>query len=539
MNLKQFFHKEERRYTLSGTNIDALSETLQEMLASIGTEKREIIRVRLLTEELLLNWQERFGEEAELTLSTGRRFGQYQISLTLQGAPCNPLTEREENESWYGRLTADLGLTPVWSYDNGTNCVMFRRKKQRPSTLKGLLLAVLLAAAATALGFLLPDEFRTEAVEKVLDPLCETFLGLLETAALPLVFLSIADGIYGIGDAAAFGSLGKRMTLRFLISTTVFTLIAAAAILPLFRLNRVGTGGTLEVSSILHMLLDMLPKNLLLPFTEGHPMQVVILAVGIGMALLVLGRHTEGIARLVGQANSLFICIMEWLDGLISAFVFLVLVRLGWSEALDALSGAWKPILLYFSACALLLLGALLWTARKAGLPARILVKKLLPVFLTALSSASSTAAHSVSFECAEEELGIDKGLVKVGVPIGFVLCIPGEPLNYLVMAFFFAEYYQAECSTAWIVMMVLLCLILGFATPPVPGGTLASFTLLFAQAGIPIAAVGMSLAVAMLFDFIGTALNVTFLQLELLNLAHRFRLLNERRLRKTQHEHG
>ena len=182
---------------------------------------------------------------------------------------------------------------------------------------------------------------------------------------------------------------------------------------------------------------------------------------------------------------------------------------------------------------------AWLWTARKAGLPVRVPVKKLLPVFLTALSSASSTAAHSVSFECAEEELGVDKGLVKVGVPIGFVLCIPGEPLNYLVMAFFFAEYYQTECSTAWIVMMVLLCLILGFATPPVPGGTLASFTLLFAQAGIPIAAVGMSLAVAMLFDFIGTALNVTFLQLELLNLAHRFRLLDERRLRKTQREHG
>ena len=532
MIIQTIFHKEETRYTLGSASIDEVSEALQELLSSIGTEKREIIRIRLLTEELLLNWQEKFGEEAEFTLSAGRRFGQYQITLTLRGDPCNPLTGDEEKGNWYGRLTAELGLAPSWSYDNGTNCVIFRRKKRKPSTLKGLMLAVLLAAAVTALGFLLPDEFRAEAVEKILDPLCETFLGLLETAALPLVFLSIADGIYGIGDAAAFGSLGKRMTLRFLTSTTLFTLIAALAILPLFRLNRAGTGGTLEISSVLAMLLDMLPKNLLLPFTEGHPMQVVILAVGAGMALLVLGRQTEGIARLVGQANSLFICVMEWLDGLVSAFVFLVLVRLGWSKALGAMAGAWKPVAIYFAACALLLTGALLWSAKRSGLPVKTLMKKLLPVFLTALSSASSTAAHSVSFECAEKELGVDKGLVKVGVPIGFILCIPGEPLNYLVLVFFFAEYYQTDCSAAWVVMVVLLCLILGFATPPVPGGTLASFTLLFAQTGIPAAAVGMSLAVAMLFDFIGTALNVTFLQLELLRLAHRFHLLDERRLR-------
>ncbi len=48
----------------------------------------------------------------------------------------------------------------------------------------------------------------------MITPVFDTFMGLLSAVAGPLIFLSVAGGIYNIGDIATLGKVGKRIISR-------------------------------------------------------------------------------------------------------------------------------------------------------------------------------------------------------------------------------------------------------------------------------------------------------------------------------------
>ena len=79
----------------------------------------------------------------------------------------------------------------------------------------------------------------------------------------------------------------------------------------------------------------------------------------------------------------------------------------------------------------------------------------------------------------------------------------------------------------------VLIVSILTVASPPVPGGALACYTIIFSQLGLPDTALEVVLVLDVLFDFLATGFNMTFLQSELLLQANKMQLLDDKILRK------
>ena len=63
---------------------------------------------------------------------------------------------------------------------------------------------------------LLPDGVRLAISEELITPVFGSFMGLLSAISGPLIFLSVAWGIYSIGDTATLGTIGKRMISRIL-----------------------------------------------------------------------------------------------------------------------------------------------------------------------------------------------------------------------------------------------------------------------------------------------------------------------------------
>lgn len=62
------------KYLLSGETIDAVSEKIENHLTAFSVDKRNVLRFRLMFEEILLNYRDRFGEETEFTLRCEKRF---------------------------------------------------------------------------------------------------------------------------------------------------------------------------------------------------------------------------------------------------------------------------------------------------------------------------------------------------------------------------------------------------------------------------------------------------------------------------------
>ena len=522
-------------FTLKATDIDKVSDAVQAFLQNAKTEKRNILRLRLTVEHLLLTWREAFGDDTPITLSTGSRFGRPYITLELKGESVDPLTDSEDDFGEYtGRMMAHMGLTPTYNYQKGTNILTIRLAKKRLNPLAALLLAAMAAVGIGLAGLALPETVRTSVANDFLSPLYETFLGILSTIAGPMIFLSVAWGIYGVGDATVFGKIGKRMLLRFFGVTCLVCIAAFALIAPFSHLTFAGAGLNLSgIKGIFDLLLGIFPKNIVSPFLEGNTMQIILIATVMGCIMLILGSQTKMVATLIEQINYVIQYLMELVSSLVTAFIFIILLRLIWSGSLSTILSAWVPVVTFIAATLILALVWILYVgARKKVSPLK-LVKTIFPPFFIALTTASSSAAFGANINCCQNDLGIDGKMTNFGIPLGIVLYKPVTAISFAACVLYFAPLYQVEVSVVWLFTAVLVISIITVALPPVPGGTLACYTIVFIQLGIPPAAIAVAMVLDVVFDFISTGFDTVFRQCELILQADRVGMLDKDTLRK------
>ena len=104
----------------------------------------------------------------------------------------------------------------------------------------------------------------------------------------------------------------------------------------------------------------------------------------------------------------------------------------------------------------------------------------------------------------------------------------PASALCFILICIHSANVYAVECSATWLVLVIFAGVILAIASPPIPGGTLTCYTILFAQLGIPESALVTALALDVLCDFVATGMNMFCLQMELVIQAKSTGTLNE-----------
>lgn len=524
-----------KTYQLTNESVDEISEHIAQFLSENKTEPKNILRFRLLSEEFLLDWQEHFSSEAVCQLKMGKHFGHSYLTLELPGESFNPLVKDIENFGEYrSRLLANMGLAPLYSYDRGRNRITFKLKKPPFNPLASLGIAVVSALLVGLGGMYLPAIIRDVLLNNVLTPIYDTFFDLLGTIAGPMVFLSVAWGIYGIGDTATFGRIGKRMIGNFLGSSFLLAAISTALALPFFSLHyAIGGGSFSQVDSLFQMILDFIPPDMVSPFLNGNSMQIITMAIAVGLALLILGKQTEYVAQTIEQINYIIQLLMELISKLVPSFIFIVLVQMIWSGTFTSVLSAWKPVVVFVVIGLLVSAALLLLAALSGGASPKLVLKKSLPTFIIATTTASSVASFGHCVSTCENKLGVNNSVTSFGTPLGIVMFPPGTAIYFLLICIHAAETYGVQCSVAWFVLAIFTATILAIASPPIPGGTLTCYTIMFSQLGLPEEALVVALALDVLFDFLATGLNMFCLQLNLVIQAKKMGLLDVSILRR------
>ncbi len=519
--------------TLRNENIARASGLAEKDLEEWGVDGRAILQIRLAVEETLLKYQEVFGTEAVFVQKHTRRFQRIRLELSIKGEQFDPFDTGEEEQSEVLRgLLANMGVAPVWQYKNGVNMILFTPKKKKRSQMVSLALSVVLALLCGGLCRFLPAGVRALIAEELIGPVFNRFMGLLSAIAGPMVFLSVAWGIYSSGDTATMGRIGKRMIGRFMLMTVLLTLPACVAAIPLFSLNA-GGGGRFDFSELFQMVLDIVPGNFFTPFTEGNPLQIIFVAVLIGMAMLILGNKATAAASFVEQSNYIVQLIMEAVSSFVPLFVFGSILNMILSNDFSVFLPAYKLILAMLMGDVILLAVYLVLVCAGRKVPPRVLLKKMMPTFLIALTTASSSAAFGANMECCEKDLGIDRRIVNLGVPLGQVIFMPGVSVMFLAVGFCMAEIYGVTVSPVWLATAFLISIVLAVAAPPIPGGALTCYTILFVQLKIPMDAIAVTIALNVILEFATTAVNLFCLQAELVELAAGLDMLDAGKLRE------
>ena len=527
---KSALQKRRENVILDRAGVDQLSALLTRGLEEAGVDRKDVIRLRLAAEEILGLWQTGLGEGTLCTFRCGTRLGRMFLELSAPGRQIGPDEAAADmaGQMLCANLLAQAGLAPVYSYQDGVNrLAVYPARPRKLSPVLQLLLAILGAGTVGAVLLALPPQ-AAETAAAVADPLFTALMGILQTLASPMIFLSVCWGIVNIGDIHLLGHIGKTVLLRFLGAVFLLTGATAACLVWCFLPEQgASTLGENAAAQIYSMLLGIIPSNVVDPFLEGNSLQIICMAVCAGLVLLVLGEKTSALRALLSQMNEAVQFMMEVVSRYIPLFVFVSLLTLLLSDALSSLGGVVKGLVLGVAACLVWPLLYALWAALRLKVSFPRLVRKLLPTYLIALSTASSSAALSTNLETCERRLGISGRIVHFAVPLGQVVFKTGGAVGFLVLALGLAEFYGVTMPLPWVVTGVLTAGLLAIAAPPVPGGSLTCYTVLLSQLGIPAEAIGLAVAGNVILDFFMTSCGISCLQSELMLSAHKLGMLD------------
>lgn len=520
---------------LNAASIDEYSELVRNFIVSLGNPRSDALRYAMSMEEILLDTRDQCGEGLPVRLTTGSRFTRPYILLEIDGKPVNVYSGADSAQGVLGRgMLKNLGLAPYYSYSGSINSYMFKLQKKRLNPFVTLLITVAAALIAGFCGSLSPQAARETVLNMLLNPLHDTFLNILGCVAGPMIFLSVAWGIYGIGDVATLKRIGKKLLGRFAGIVSVAVFACCLICLPLFSLRFSGaTGSVSDFSKIVSMILGIVPQNIFSPFVDGNTLQIIFLAIVFGIAMMFLAQKTTAVAQVVEQINYIVQFLIELISRLVPYFIFIVIVQMIWSGSLGLFLNITKLFVVFIAIAVLMMVIMLLYTSVKNRAGFSVIFKKSLPGFITALTTASSAAAFGTNMKICREKYGIHDSITAFGLPLGLATFKPTTALYYVVVSMFFAEMYGIDVSVGWMFILLFSSVVLSFATPPIPGGALASYTVLFTQLGIPAEALAIALSCDVLIDFICTGCDQLALPLALLNEAARFGMVDSDILRK------
>ncbi len=534
MGLSERTEQAGENFALTGEAIEKAAETIENYLQAVHTERTDMLRIRFSLEEALLRWRDRFGEDARVRLTAGKRLGRPTITMELTGDPYDPLTNAENDlGAWADSLLSGIGLSPVYTYRRNTNTVQLRLKRRQFHPVLALGIAVALGLLVGLLGeVLLPDTLRELVLRVFFEPVRTAFLRILNTAAGPIIFFSVLSAVCGVGSAALMSKAGRKLILRFLASISVMTVVAAAAALLLFR-PEVGSGAESgEIHGMLDLFFRIIPTDIFTPMISGNSPQLILIAVILGHAFLSVGQQTGGLIAIVEQINAVGLLIADWVGQVAPYFISLLLIFGIWSESAAPFAGIWKPVVLFCAVLGILFILQITAVAAKEKLSPLALFDKLRSSFAVAFRTCSVNSAYGANQTCCERRLGIDRQLVKIGLPLGLLIYMPAGTVAAMIVVLCEAAVCHITVSPFWLIAAVLLTVTLQAASPPVTGIGLLTYAVVFAQLGIPEDALMTAMLLDILFGFVTAPFNQAMLQLELIPEADRAGLLNKKILR-------
>ena len=519
------------QYNFSNSNIDLACEDVGAFLTSVGVGKREVLRIKLTLEEILLEYQARFGEEAGFKIRCVKRFLTIKVELIVSGCIYNPL-EKDEEENLIHGILAGIGLAPSYGYRNGKNYIVFTPKKKTLSSTVKMGVAIGLAVLCGILLNLSSDGIRTGLNEYVLTPVTDAFMGLISAVSVPLVFLSILSSICSMGNMETLGKIGSKTIKVIVLYMTVIS-VFMTALGSLFFHVQWGSGGTSGFSQILNLIYNIIPSNLFEPFVTGNTLQLIFISIIVGLAMLVLSSSVNGVFKLVEQFNSIVQTIMTGLSSMLPILIFVLFTGMISGGEFGILFDSWKIVAVFLLLIVVYYVLTVLYIAFRKKVSPTLLLKKTWKTLAIALTTASSAAAFQKNIRDANKKFGIDKRLAEFGTSLGQVLFSPTDVAILFAVELGFAEMYGIAITPQFLIIALITNLLLSFSIPPVPGGSVMGYTIVFAQFGIPIEVMGVVLALDAIIDFPAVACNVSGWQLTMIEVADSLDMLDKETLRK------
>lgn len=361
----------------------------------------------------------------------------------------------------------------------------------------------------------------------------DLFLRALRFIAVPIVLFSLIVGASSLSDLSKLGRIGGK-TVGIYLATTALAITTGLLLANIVRpgnfvseavRNKMALQGTAEARVMMEnaappdlwtTLLEIVPSNPANALAEGRMLQIVFLALVIGIGLTrIAPEKSKPIIAFFDGMTDVILQIVQAIMQVAPYAVFALLVEVLATMGLDVLGAliVYSFVVIGGLAVMTFLVYPTILRLLSGVSPAQFF-PAIAPAQLLAFSSSSSSATLPVTLECVEERLGVKEEISSFVVPLGATINMDGTALYQGVAALFIAQLYGISLSFEQQITIILTATLASIGTAGVPGVGLVMLIIVLQSVGMSpeIMASGIAIifGVDRLLDMCRTTCNVT-----------------------------
>lgn len=385
------------------------------------------------------------------------------------------------------------------------------KEKKKMSLAMQIFIALVLAIAA---GLLLQK--HAQFAETYIKPFGTIFLNLLKFIVVPIVLFSIMCGIISMRDIKKVGAIGLKTVVCYMCTTAfaiTIGLIGGNLFKKMFPViattdlsYQVG-----EKTSLMDTIVNIFPSNFISPMAEANMLQVIVMALLIGFAIILVGEEKNTrIITACNDLNDVFMKCMEMILKLSPIGVFCLLCPVVAANGATII-GSLAMVLLAAYVCYIVHAVVVYSFAVKTigGISPLTFFKEMLPAIMFAFSSASSVGTLPINMECTEK-LGTSREIASFILPLGATINMDGTAIYQGVCAIFIASCYGIHLTLPQMLTIIFTATLASIGTAGVPGAGMVMLAMVLTSVGLPVDGIALVAGVDRIFDMGRTTVNIT-----------------------------
>lgn len=337
----------------------------------------------------------------------------------------------------------------------------------------------------------------------------DMWLNLIKMVIVPMVIFVVVKGISAMDSPKTLGRIGLRTFIFYTCTVVLATIVGIAMSLVL----KPGVGFHFEkstkvfenvkVATFSEYILSFFSANMFASFTSGNMMQVLVISIFLGIAVVYLKEPRRAAVKAWFDAMSdLFMSVVDLVMKLSPIGVFCIMAASLGQKGLGTFVAMAKLLGVFYLSCliqVILIFFLLLWTVTRIS-PVEFL-KKSSSVWVAAISTCSSAAVIPVNLSVCEKEFNVSNKVSSFTIPFGTQFNQDGGAILSAVVILFSAQAIGVQFGLLELVRVVLVCTIVAAGTGAIPGGGIVRLMVSSAAFGMPLEIVALIAAFYRLFD--------------------------------------
>jgi aerobic C4-dicarboxylate transport protein len=240
----------------------------------------------------------------------------------------------------------------------------------------------------------------------------------------------------------------------------------------------------------------LVPKTMFSAFTEGDVLQVLLVALLVGVAAAALGRRTERLLDVIDELAQVVFKVVEFVVRLSPVGAFGAMASTVGKHGLGTLVNLGKLVGCFYLTSALFVVLVLGTIARAVGFSIFRFLRYIGGELLIVLGTSSSESALARLID-RMEQAGAAPEVVRVVVPLGYSFNLDGTSIYLTLAALFVAQATDTQLTLGQELLLLLVLLLTSKGAAAVTGGGFVTLSAtLTSTRTIPPSAVGLIVGV-------------------------------------------